>query len=68
MLKQSHEVMEKAAALAQAIKSENWDEAERILTELQSTLDLLGNQIGDNLRTNADAPRNQPLNSPPGRQ
>jgi hypothetical protein len=60
MLKQSHEVMEKASSLASAVKDERWGDAERILHELQGVLDVLGNGIRDRVRSELDAPQPDP--------
>lgn len=60
MLKQSHEAMEKASALASAVKDERWGDAERTLQELESVLDVLGNGIRDRVRSELDAPKPDP--------
>jgi hypothetical protein len=57
MLKQSHEVMEKASALASAVKDERWGDAERIMQKLRGELDVLGNGIRDRVRSEVDAPQ-----------
>ncbi len=56
MLKQSHEVMEKASRLASTVKDERWGDAERILAELEGLLDVLGNGIRDKVRAEIGAP------------
>jgi F0F1-type ATP synthase membrane subunit b/b' len=56
MLKQSHEIMEKASALASAVKDERWVDAERVLQELEGELDVLGNAIHDRARSELGAP------------
>ena len=57
MLKQSHEIMEKASALASAVKDERWGDAERVLQELEGELDILGNAIRDRARSELGAPK-----------
>jgi hypothetical protein len=56
MLKQSHEIMEKASSLASTVKDERWGDAERILAELEGLLDVLGNGIRDKVRAEIGAP------------
>lgn len=57
MLKQSHELMEKASALASAVKDERWGEAERIVQELERGLDIISNGVRDKIRTDLNAPK-----------
>lgn len=57
MLKQSHEMMEKASALASAVKDERWGDAERVVQEIERVLDILGNGVRDKVRTDLNAPK-----------
>jgi len=57
MLRQSHEVMEKASSLASAVKDERWGDAERLLRELEIVLDVVSNGIRDKVRSNLGAPK-----------
>jgi hypothetical protein len=60
MLEQSHEMMEKASALASAVKDERWGDAERILQDIEVVLDVLGNGIRDRARSELNAPKPDP--------
>lgn len=60
MLRHSHEVMEKASALASAVKDERWGDAERVLHELEGVLDVLGNGVREKVRSALDSPKPEP--------
>lgn len=57
MLKQCHEMMEQASALAVSVKDERWSDAERVLADLQSTLDVVGNSVREKVRGELGVPK-----------
>lgn len=60
MLKHAHEAMEKASAVASAVKSENWGEAERQLKDLTAILNSLTKGVGEKVRAELNAPESDP--------
>jgi hypothetical protein len=56
MLKQAHESLEMMSALASAVKDERWGDAERVLSELKISLDVLTNGINEKVRGDISAP------------
>ena len=56
MLKQAHEAMEKASAVASAVKDERWGEAKRQITDLTAIVNTLSKGVGEKVRAELNTP------------
>jgi hypothetical protein len=60
LLRDAHKAIEAMTAAATLIKQEQWGEAERALSELQSIAAGIAKQVGDKARVDTQVPNPDP--------